>query len=371
MSERLIFDYYYGKEADQFTFYRIPKMLIKDKRFSGLSSDAKILYGLMLDRMSLSVKNEWQDDEDRTYIIYTIDQIMEDLGCGKNKAIRTLAELDSNEGIGLIKKIRRGLGKPDIIYVMNFVGIERISDDDEENGTCSHGVDKLQEQKRASSPHKSTEVSNVNFKKSQNETSRSFKSKPQQVSDSNFSRCQNETLRGFQNKPQEVSKEDANNNNINKTDYNYNNMSENNPILSNQATSKTEGDVKSAQKRLMDEMVVTTWLIKDNISYDDLITAHPLDKKKIDELVEIMVDACVSTADTIRIGGEDKPREIVKSRFEKMNYSSMEYVLFCMKDNTTKIHNIKNYLLTTLYNASMTIDNFYSAEVNHDMYGND
>ena len=79
MSEKLIFDYYYGKEADQFTFYRIPKMLIKDKRFSGLSSDAKILYGLMLDRMPLSIMNEWQDDEDRTYIIYTIDQISEDL----------------------------------------------------------------------------------------------------------------------------------------------------------------------------------------------------------------------------------------------------------------------------------------------------
>ena len=119
----------------------------------------------------------------------------------------------------------------------------------------------------------------------------------------------------------------------------------------------------------MDEMVVTTWLIKDNISYDDLVAAHPMDKKRIDEMIEIMVDVIVSNSDTVRIGKEDKPREIVKSRFEKLDFLSMEYILVCLKENTTKVHNIKNYLLTTLYNASLTIDNFYSAEVNHDLYG--
>ena len=95
--------------------------MIKDERFKGLSSDAKLLYGLMLDRMSLSMKNGWLDDENRAYIIYTVDAIMEDLGCGKDKAIKVLAELDTNKGIGLVERIRRGLGKPDIIYVKNFV----------------------------------------------------------------------------------------------------------------------------------------------------------------------------------------------------------------------------------------------------------
>lgn len=89
----------------------------------------------------------------------------------------------------------------------------------------------------------------------------------------------------------------------------------------------------------------------------------------IDEMIEIMVDVIVSNSDTVRIGKEDKPREIVRSRFEKLDFSSMEYILGCLKENTTKVHNIKNYLLTTLYNASLTIDNFYSAEVNHDLYG--
>ena len=104
MGGTIKFDYYYGIEADQFSFYRVPRLLIKDERFKGLSSDAKLLYGLMLDRMSLSMKNGWLDDENRAYIIYTVDAIMEDLGCGKDKAIKVLAELDTNKGIGLVEK---------------------------------------------------------------------------------------------------------------------------------------------------------------------------------------------------------------------------------------------------------------------------
>ena len=83
MNENTKFDYYYGIEADQFSFYRVPRLLIKDERFKGLSSDAKLLYGLMLNRMSLSMKNGWLDEENRAYIIYTVDAIMEDLGCAK------------------------------------------------------------------------------------------------------------------------------------------------------------------------------------------------------------------------------------------------------------------------------------------------
>ena len=115
------FDYYHGLEAEQFSFYRVPKTLVKDKRFKKLSSDAKILYGLMLDRMSLSIKNGWIDDENRSYIYYTLDNIMEDLCCAKEKCSKIITEL---KNIGLIEKKRQGLGKPDIIYVKNFTTIE-------------------------------------------------------------------------------------------------------------------------------------------------------------------------------------------------------------------------------------------------------
>ena len=124
MGNMMKFDYYYGIEAEQFSFYRVPRLLIKDERFKELSSDAKLLYGLMLDRMSLSMKNGWFDDENRAYIHYTLDNIMEDLGCAKEKCVKVLAELDSKKGIGLIEKKRQGLGKTDIIYVKNFATLE-------------------------------------------------------------------------------------------------------------------------------------------------------------------------------------------------------------------------------------------------------
>ena len=90
----LSFDYYYGMEAEQFSFYRVPRLLIKDKRFKKLSSDAKLLYGLMLDRMALSVKNGWFDAENRAYIYYTVENNMEVLGCSRGTCTKVLAELE-------------------------------------------------------------------------------------------------------------------------------------------------------------------------------------------------------------------------------------------------------------------------------------
>ena len=121
MGNALNFRYFYGQEGAQFSFFRIPKVLVKDGRFSGLSCEAKMLYGLFLDRMSLSMANGWVDGENRVFIIYTIQELQNDLNCGKGKAVKVMAELDSVKGIGLIERRRRGLGQPDLIYVKNFV----------------------------------------------------------------------------------------------------------------------------------------------------------------------------------------------------------------------------------------------------------
>ncbi len=118
-------DCYYGNEAKQYSFYRIPKMLFADRRFAGVSVEAKVLYGLLLDRMRLSAKNGWLDSKGRVYIIFTIADIMETLGCAEQKANKFLGELDCVKGIGLIERKRRGLGKPNVIYVKNFVGEKR------------------------------------------------------------------------------------------------------------------------------------------------------------------------------------------------------------------------------------------------------
>lgn len=114
-----MYDYFYGAEAEQFFFYRIPKVLFTEERFRSVSAEAKVLYGLLLDRMSLSCKNGWLDKEGRVYIIFTIEEVMTALSCADQKAGKLLHELESK--CRLIERKRQGLGKPNLIYVKNFV----------------------------------------------------------------------------------------------------------------------------------------------------------------------------------------------------------------------------------------------------------
>ena len=115
------FDYFHGMEAEQYSFYRIPKMLFTAECFRSLSCEAKVLYGLMLDRMGLSIKNRWIDEGDRVYIVFTVEETAELMNCGMQKAVKLMKELDAEKGIGLIEKKRLGLGKPNVIYVKNFM----------------------------------------------------------------------------------------------------------------------------------------------------------------------------------------------------------------------------------------------------------
>ena len=110
-------DYFYGQAGELFSFFRIPKALFQEQRFQNLSTDAKTLYGILLDRMSLSVKNGWLDEQNRVFIIFTIEDVKRALCCADNKATKLLREL---EKFGLIERKRRGLGKPSLVYVKNF-----------------------------------------------------------------------------------------------------------------------------------------------------------------------------------------------------------------------------------------------------------
>ena len=123
------FDYYYGDESNQFAFYRNPRQLITGEAFKMLSTDAKLLYGLLLDRMGLSAKNGWYDDMGRVFIYYTLDEIQEDLNCGHEKAVRLLAELDTGKkGFGLIERVKQGQGRPTKIYAKKNVLFSVIKD---------------------------------------------------------------------------------------------------------------------------------------------------------------------------------------------------------------------------------------------------
>ena len=345
MGGTIKFDYYYGIEAEQFSFYRVPRLLIKDERFKGLSSDAKLLYGLMLDRMALSMKNGWLDDENRAYIIYTVDSIMEDLGCGKDKAIKVLAELDTNKGIGLVERIRRGLGKPDIIYVKNFV----IPDEYDE-----------QPDKQGGDIGAFTEDGEADLQKSEKPTSRSLRSRLQEVGKTDFKDSDNQTSGGRENELQEVGKPAPN-----YTDYNNTDMSYNNPI--NQS-----GDPEQRNDKIdvMEDVNAYIELIKQNIEYEHHMKYDKRqDRDLYEELFEVICEVVCVKRKTVRIAGEDYPYELVKSKFLKLNSGHLEYVIGCMHDTVTKITNIKAYMVTALYNAPSTMNHYYQQEVQHDMYG--
>ena len=354
MGEPLKFDYYYGIEAEQFSFYRVPRLLIKDERFKGLSSDAKLLYGLMLDRMALSMKNGWLDDENRAYIIYAVENIMEDLGCSKPTCIKIIKELDSDNGIGLIEKKRRGLGKPDIIYVKNFASVPEKGDAE-----------------KPANDDASTEVKNLYFKKERNLTSGSKEDELQEVKEIDFQREKNLTSGSKETGLQEVKEFSPNYNNTNYNDQNHTDVSYTNPI--NQSGRNMESPCaqgKGDAIDVIDETAAYMKLIRDNIEYEHYMKygSHG-DREIFEEIYETICDVVCVKRRTIRINGEDYPYELVKSRFLKLDSSHVEYVMGCMKDTSTKVTNIRAYLLTTLYNAPLTMNHYYQQEVQHDMYG--
>lgn len=119
------FGYYYGDESNQFSFYRIPRQLVTGSGFKSLSTDSKLLYGLLLDRMGLSAKNGWYDEAGRVFIYYTLDEIQKDLNCGHEKAVKLLSELDTGKGFGLIERVKQGQGRPTKIFVKRFTTRER------------------------------------------------------------------------------------------------------------------------------------------------------------------------------------------------------------------------------------------------------
>ena len=356
------FDYFRGMEAEQYSFYRVPKVLFTAECFKSLSCEAKVLYGLMLDRMSLSIKNRWFDEKDRVYIIFTVEEIMELLGCGRQKAIKNIAELDSEKGIGLIEKKRLGLGKPNVIYVKNFMIKECLdSESGEIEAENAGNTQKYENQTSRSMKSGFQEVPESDFQKYENQTSGSMKTELQEVPESNFKKCENRTSGSMKIKTQEVPKSNCNNTDINNTDFNGTDSIQS-------YLSPSAGEVRPVGEDVIERMETYRALIQENIDYECFLDRR--EKEDVDELIELMVEILMMPDDSVvRIDGADKPVSVVKSRFLKLTYSHIEYVLFSLHRNTSKVANIRAYLLTTLYNSSMTMNHYYQAEVNHDLYG--
>ena len=342
--QEIQFDYFRGMEAEQYSFYRVPKVLFTAECFKSLSCEAKVLYGLMLDRMSLSIKNRWFDEEDRVYIIFTVEEIAELLNCGTQKAVKLMKELDDNQGIGLIEKKRLGLGKPNVIYVKNFILKEKCSP--EQRGKAPENLG--------------------NTQNSENHNSRIVKTTNQELPESQFKNDENHTSRIVEITTQEVPNSQSNNTDINNTDFNETDFNEIDSIQS--YLSPSAGEVRPVGEDVIERMETYRALIQENIDYECFLDRR--EKEDVDEIIELMVEILMMPDDSVvRIGGADKPVSVVKSRFLKLTYSHIEYVLFSLHRNTSKVANIRAYLLTTLYNSSMTMNHYYQAEVNHDLYG--
>ena len=345
----MTFDYYYGAQAEQFNFIRIPKAMIVDPMFADLSVNAKLLYGVLLDRMNLSMKNRWFDSENRVYIIYQIAEIMEDFNFSKKTAVRYLNEL---ENFGLVEKKRRGLGLPSLLYVKNFVVFQDHSEPDDTDFDDVAEDDNLNENMETS-------------RGIQRETSRGVRTYTSRSGDMETSKgVQEETLRGVKSELQEVTKRGPLISKTNSNNININNTKESNNILSNPIVKNAVDGMGREEESLFEKY---TKMVKDNIDYDVLISRHYLEKSMIDGMVNLIVETIISENDYVVISSTKFPKEAVKSRFSKLDISHIEYVLECMNHNTTNIKNIKKYLLAALYNAPTTIDSYYKARVQHDM----
>ena len=353
--QELQFDYFWGGEAEQFSFYRIPKLLFTADYFKVLSCEAKVLYGLMLDRMGLSYKNQWFDAEGRVYIVFTVEDVIELLNCGRQKAIKILAELDSEKGIGLIEKRRLGLGKPNVIFLKNFMRKDMSMEKVPENAGFSK---KYENQTSRSMKNELQEVPKSNLQKYENQTSGSMKSELQEVRKSKIKKYENQTSGSMKIKNQEVRKSNSNNTNINDI--------EKNDTISSYLSFGEQG----MKKDPMDMMDAYRGIVRKNISYDALVHDAVYSQEQLDELVELIVEVMMLPDEMpVRIAGSEKLAAVIKSRFMKLTMMHITYVLECLRGSNSKIGNIKAYILTALYNATMTMEHYYQAEVGHDFHG--
>lgn len=306
MEKAFLTEFFYGDEADQYSFFRIPRLLITSPRFRGLSTEAKLLYGMMLDRMGLSLKNGWHEEDGRVYIYYTVEEIAEDLNCGREKAIRLVAELDESKGFGLIFRKRQGQGKPTKIYVKRFASRE------------------ITEKGRGS------EVGKPDFKKSDA---------------ADFQKSENQTSRNPNIRLPEVGKTDASYNDNNYTDFSHTQSVtpslEDCPQRGAQDRPKDGGSERERIKKQIDYAVLPFRLNRWEL-------------RQAEELIELMVEINMNRAPTVRIGQAEYDTAYVQTRLAKITCEDIETILRNLDEAEGQVKNIKAYLLAALFNATAT-----------------
>ena len=312
------FDYFYGNEAEQFTFYRIPKILITSPHFKKISDSAKLLYGLMLDRMSLSIRNGWLDDDNRAYIFFTTNDVMEQMCCGTEKATKMLTELDSEKGIGLIERVKQGQGKPAIIYLKKFYELEDTA--------------------------RSTKLSEI---------------ESQDFHESKVKNFENRKTRLSKIESQDFRKSKCNYNNINNTDINYIY-----PI--NQDNYNIQNSDTQTKEEWIDRYTKTVDEIKKQIDYDYLI--NHAERDIVDEVVNIMAEVMTVYRPKYKIEGDFIEYNAVVNKFRQITAQKLEICLLAYSRKIQRIKNPKAYWISTLYNIPLTSEIVLQNMINSDIY---
>lgn len=321
------FDYFYGNESEQFTFYRIPKVLVSSPQFRKVSDSAKLLYGLMLDRMSLSIKNGWFDEQNRAYIYFTVKDIMEYMCCATEKATKITAELDSVKGIGLIERVKPGQGKPARIYVKKF----------------------LPDYMETYQKPRASEIEKQDFPKPKSQT---FENRKSRVSTAEI---------------QDFRESKCNYNNIKDNEFNNTDLSNINPINRSECVTDDTEPQHYKTERLIDRYNKTVAQIKKQIEYDSLISTN--DAEIINNIVNVMADVMLIDIPSYEIEGNIISTELVQIRYSQITYGSLDAFLIEFSKIYYKIKNPKAYLTTALYNVALTAGAALTNRVNHDMYG--
>lgn len=376
------FDFYYGDESEQYSFYSVPKMFFTNDVFNGLSAMSKLLYSFLLDRMSLSRKRNWIDDKNRAYIKYSLKSICSDMGVSRNSVIKYMRELQE---FGLIMKFSKE-GMEDIIYVMDFSKVRQMKY--EENIT-----DAQPEQKAGEDSYNNVNIdysppgfNNVCAAMTENDNLKTEKNVNQGImgkytyigganiepvqNPNQFKKCTSSNIAPVQilHHPHQKL-----NNNI----YNINNKT------TNKYKSKMDNDIYKSHPSInpdkhtgndkIDEIDATydyvCQHVKDNIDYDIMVSSQDC-AAWYEDYYNLIVEVLMRKSKTMKISGEDYSMSLVKKRFEMLKSSHLQYVHMQISKSTSDIKNIKAYMIKALFNAPVTQNSFYQTKVNHDMANN-
>ena len=329
------FNYLSASGIDKFTFYRMPKILFVDDYFSTISCEAKVLYGLLLDRATLSKSNNWIDELGRVYVFYKQTEAMEMLNIKKNKVIAIFKEL---EDIGLLIRKKQGQGKPTRLYVLDF---SNHTDEDEENSKTNEVVSDDEEQtsdENIKKEVKRLEKQTSEFQTSSNDTKKEVK------------RLEKQTSKCLKNKP--LSSNYINKTEMNKTESIY---------LSSNANQPTSENNENINDRLIDRYNNAVNKVKKQIEYGYLIENY--EKSTIDLIVSLIADVYVDDS-SISVNNRTIVAEQARIEYAKLTQEHIEFVLESIANTKTKIKNIRTYLQSCLYNAYHTMNIAIDNEIN-------